>query len=620
MPLSSRRVPTARWRGASAPRTTVGEVLLGDLTVDERLDDRYRQTDSLGRGGMGEVTRVQDAKIGREVALKTLLPVAPARATEASSRFLREARVQALLEHPAVVPVYDIGVGSAGLPYFTMKRVRGDSLFELLEQLREAPKGTPRPVRRWLTAFVTVCRAVHYAHERGVVHRDLKPDNIMLGADGEVYVLDWGVAKVMPVPAGRERVDVDASDTRPGDLVGTPGYMAPEQALGQSDLVDSKSDVFALGAILFEIMTSQYLIDGEERAALIAATIDPARVPPLPSDEVAPELYALCLRATRYDKDERPTARELADAVERYLDGERDLGMRRKLADERADEARNLANLALDGPVEGREAARARAMRAAGGALALAPEHPSASATMLRLLTLLPESMPQAAMRELDRLDRSHLTSAMRDHALRTGVWILFVPFLLVMGVRIGWLVALVAALLCACAAVAVAFYRRGITNRHARMTLFVLVMSTGACLSGILGPLVFVPGFVAVNTLLFSAQAPPQHRRIMVAIALAAISVPLVLELVGVLPPSMRVTGEGFLILPRMTDFSHGTLLLGLYAVSVLGIVMPTLIAVRLRDALVSAEERLLVQKWQLEQLTPSHADDSEIRSRARP
>ncbi len=607
IPLSSRRIPTARWRAASsAPRATVGEVLQNELTLDETLHERYLAADSLGRGGMGEVARATDGKIGRDVALKTMLPVPPDRVREASDRFLREARVQALLEHPAIVPVYDIGFGPTGLPYFTMKRVRGDTLFELMEQQRTATKAQPRPLRRWLSAFVTVCRAMQYAHERGVVHRDLKPDNIMLGAHGEVYVLDWGVSKVMPIAKSGERIDIAESDTRPGDLVGTPGYMAPEQALGHADHVDGKSDVFALGAILHEIVADRYLIEGDERAQLVAATVNPERVPPLPTDDAPPELYALSLRASRFVADERPTAGELADAVERFLDGERDLGMRRKLADEKAEEARAAANVALDGPADQREAARARAMRAAGGALALAPEHPAATATMLRLLTVLPEEMPAEAAVELSRLDRSHLTGAMRDHALRLGTWILLLPFLLVLGVRIGWLVATVVVTMCASFGVALLFYFRGITNRHARMSLFVLVTITGVGLTGLLGPLVFVPGFFAVNTLLFSAQAPPSHRRIMVAIALAAVSVPLALELMGVLPPSMSVGAAGLTLLPRMTYFSEGPLLLGLYAATVLGIVMPTMIAVRLRDALVAAEERLLVQKWQLEQLAP--------------
>src|SRR5688572_20509375 len=163
--------------------------------------ERYVERDSLGTGGMGEVRAYQDRRIGREIAIKRLHPE---RSDEAKSRkrFLREARIQGTLEHPSVVPVYDLGEEPDGTIFFTMKRIRGDTLFDVLRRLAQRD---PEAVARWtrrrlLEVFARVCLTVHYAHTRGVVHRDLKPGNIMLGEYGEVYVLDWGLAKLADEP------------------------------------------------------------------------------------------------------------------------------------------------------------------------------------------------------------------------------------------------------------------------------------------------------------------------------------------------------------------------------------------------------------------------------------
>jgi serine/threonine-protein kinase len=164
--------------------------------------------------------------------------------------------------------VYDIASGPDG-PYFTMKRVRGETLFDIIEGSRTTLKSTlglRHSRHRLLSAFVTVCLAVDYAHQSGVVHRDLKPDNIMLGNHGEVYVLDWGVARVLP--GERPRSCLTTAMTRTCDMVGTPGFMSPEQCWGSS-IRDAKSDIFALGAILYEMLTLEPLIEDGTHVAIL---------------------------------------------------------------------------------------------------------------------------------------------------------------------------------------------------------------------------------------------------------------------------------------------------------------------------------------------------------------
>ena len=179
----------------------------GERVVQD--EERYEAGPVLGAGGMGEVRLTRDARIGRHVAVKRLLEPLSGEATR--RRFLREARIQGQLEHPAVVPVYDLDFDEQGQPFFTMKRVRGQTLSRILELSARGDTETRERFgrRRLLAAFTQACHAVHYAHVRGVVHRDLKPSNIMIGDYGEVYVLDWGVA----------RVDKDASDEEAGGAV-----------------------------------------------------------------------------------------------------------------------------------------------------------------------------------------------------------------------------------------------------------------------------------------------------------------------------------------------------------------------------------------------------------------
>jgi eukaryotic-like serine/threonine-protein kinase len=194
---------------------------------------RYRLRDLLGEGGMGSVKLYHDALVGRDVALKVMAPRALRREAY-QRRFVREARVQGQLEHPAVVPVYDVGTTSDGAPYFTMKRLGGHTLREVLDEVRQAGGFTaPLTQRRLLSDFVSVCRAVAFAHSRGVIHRDLKPANVMLGAFGEVYVLDWGIAKVRSDPEEPPAEPVGEAETWHGARSGdTPLHDVPPTAAG----------------------------------------------------------------------------------------------------------------------------------------------------------------------------------------------------------------------------------------------------------------------------------------------------------------------------------------------------------------------------------------------------
>ncbi|MEQ8457791.1 MAG: serine/threonine-protein kinase [Sandaracinaceae bacterium] len=287
--------------------------------------ERYERLGLLGEGAMGEVRLCRDRVIGREVAMKVIKSVrvdSPHR-----WRFIREARVQGQLEHPAIVPVYDLGVSPEGHPFFTMKRLHGESFGQVLEKLRA---GDPEAPTRWtrkrmLRMFATVCLAVDFAHARGVVHRDLKPDNLMLGEYGEIYVLDWGIAKLLAEAVQKSEARLlDASRatrTDQGSVLGTPGYMSPEQLRGEVAAVSSAADVYSLGALLFELLTLRPLHDQERMQDKLISVLqtDGAR-PSERGARVNPALDAACREALRLDAARRPTARALHDIVEGCLD------------------------------------------------------------------------------------------------------------------------------------------------------------------------------------------------------------------------------------------------------------------------------------------------------------
>ncbi len=231
--------------------------------------ERYEDLGVLGAGGMGEVHRVRDTILGRTLAMK-LLPVRGAGAAGFRARFLAEARLAAGLAHPGIVPVHDCGATPDGGLWFTMDEVRGRSLGEVILAAHEDGLD-PSALRRLAGVFLRVCEAVAHAHRSGVLHRDLKPENVMVGDLGEVLVVDWGLARALGGSA-EEALPGGAAGgrrlTRTGHVIGTPAYMPPEQARGLVAEVDQRSDVYALGAVLYEILDGRAPYRGSARAVL----------------------------------------------------------------------------------------------------------------------------------------------------------------------------------------------------------------------------------------------------------------------------------------------------------------------------------------------------------------
>lgn len=286
-----------------------------DGTPGGRSWGDYELLDELGRGGMGVVYRARQRSLDRTVALKVILRGELASA-EDRARFLAEASAAAQLSHPHVVPVYEVGE-QEGQPYFSMQFVPGRTLADRLAQ-------GPLPAREAAEILLPVCRAIAAAHVRGILHRDLKPSNVLLDEEGRPFVTDFGLAKRMATPLDRTEASLEprpAARTLTGAVLGTPGYMAPEQAAGDRGRVGPASDVYALGAILYAMLTG--------RAPFQAATpIDTVLMvleqdPPAPrllNPQADPDLELIALKALQKPIDLRyGAAGELADDLERFL-------------------------------------------------------------------------------------------------------------------------------------------------------------------------------------------------------------------------------------------------------------------------------------------------------------
>ena len=543
----------------------------------------------IGRGGMGEVLEADDRRIGRKVALKRMR-TRPA--GEPLARFLREARIQARLDHPAIVPVHELAIDADGRPYFTMKRVTGRTLAHRL-----ADGGAQN---RLLRAFVDVCLAIEYAHTRGVIHRDLKPANIMLGNFGEVYVLDWGVARV----AGDSRAgtteplahdDIATLDQTNTQMLGTPGYMAPEQLRGET--TTPAADVYALGAILFEILAGQALHPRGEAA--IGSTLARPQDSPLRrrgGDGVAPELDTVCTAALAELPAGRPSAHELAEAVQQYLDGDRDHERRRQLAAEQLAAARDaLAGTAPD--------ARVLAMRHAGRALALDPDSPAAAELVSSLLLQPPSPMPAPLADALEAHERE-----IAKHRSWRGFWaylsiVLVAPLLLLLDVRSWPLVGAFYGVVAICALVAYAASR---TGRQPLAFVLVANLALAILFTRIAGPFVLTP--LATCCILVGITAIRRinpRSALVIAWTVVAVLGPFALEAAGVLPRSWAVAPDA--IVSYSTMFASSTIegaSIALVTANLVFTLVVAFVALAFSRKRQEAQRALFVREWHLRQL----------------
>jgi eukaryotic-like serine/threonine-protein kinase len=542
-------------------------------------EERYASVGELGKGGMGVVRACRDEHLGRVVAIKALLGQhLPDR--EQLDRFIREARIQAQLEHPSIVPVYDLGVAD-GTPFLTMKRIRGTTLDGVLSALREGTEGARDryPLRRLLTTFGAVCQTIDYAHSRGVVHRDLKPANVMLGDFGEVYVLDWGVAKIVGDPERSGDPIVDPGEmTVAGAVVGTPDYMAPEQRRGDHEAIDARTDVFALGALLFEIITL-------DRFATKRLAID---------ESVPPELLAIATKASSPNPNDRfPSARALYEAVDRFLAGEQDIERRRELARTHA----RLAAAATD---------RSEAMREVGRAIALDPSNVDAVRTLVSLMSEPPKVIPPEVEASLERSAVGMILDLVPLATFSYLFFIILTPAILMMGIRDSaaahasfWL-DIVAATLAWRARRKRDPGRSVLLPSLAASTLAIVVAST------MFGSFIYVPALAAVNTVFFVLQMDRKRAYIAILAGCVPVVVPAVLSAVGIFPTMYHFENDRLIVTPWMHGFSSPGAQISL-ATGSLGIVLiASLVATRFRESLTNAQLKVELNAWQLRQLLP--------------
>ncbi|HDS09544.1 MAG TPA: serine/threonine protein kinase, partial [Firmicutes bacterium] len=312
-----------------------------DLTNDEKLTiehpGRYTIKEERGRGGIGKVLVAFDSHLGREIAVKELIaveegvikdkPTPVSKSAAMVARFLTEARITGQLEHPSIVPVYEIGKKADGSIYYTMKLVKGETLAGKLSKEKDLEGRL-----KYLDNFIDLCNAIAYAHSRGVIHRDIKPQNVMIGEFGETVVLDWGLAKVKGhTDETGDKLKSEIAElkedhgfhTIAGKALGTPSYMPPEQAEGKLDDIDEQSDIYSLGAVLYEILTGEPPFTGDTAYEIVSKVIneEPKKLVDVNKDLPA-DMVAICEKALQKDKNKRyETALHLSEDIRNFMTG-----------------------------------------------------------------------------------------------------------------------------------------------------------------------------------------------------------------------------------------------------------------------------------------------------------